>query len=177
MKSIILALLLLPVAAAAYEIGDPVADIVLTDLDGLPVALSDHDGEIVVLNFFATWCPGCNEEAGVLEEEIWQVYREQGVTVIAIDIQEPVGLVLGWALAHGITYHIWMAPDWSVIEPFTDGPALPYNTVIDRDRLLRYAQIGFDRDAIIAMIETILDEDPTATTVSTWSGVKGRYQR
>ena len=177
MKFVTLALLLLPIAVAAYEIGDPVDDIVLTDLEGLPVALSDHAGEIIVLNFFATWCPGCNEEAGVLEAEIWQVYRDRGLSVIAIDIQEPVGLVQGWALAHDVTYHIWMAPDWSVLEPFTDGPALPYNTVIDRDQVLRYSQIGFDRDAIIAMIETIFDEDPTPVTASTWSDVKGLYRR
>ncbi len=177
MRSLALLFLLVPAAVGAYDIGDPVADIELTDLDGLPVALSDHAGEIIVLNFFTTWCPGCNEEAAVLENEIWQVYQEDGVTVIAIDIQESVGLVLGWSLANQITYHIWMAPDWSVLDPFTDSPALPYNTVIDRDQTLRYAQIGFDRDAIIAMVETIIDEGSTPVAGATWSGVKALFAR
>lgn len=176
MKTFALLFVLVPAVAGAYDLGDPVADIVLVDLDSLEVALSDHDGEIIVLNFFTTWCPGCNEEAAVLENDIWQVYREQGVTVIAIDIMEPVGLVLGWSLANEITYHIWLAPDWSVIDPFTEFPALPYNTVIDRERTLRYAQIGFDRDAIIGMVETILEEDSTPIASETLSGVKARFQ-
>lgn len=175
LRCLVLILLLLPAVAPAYEIGDPVADIVLTDLDGLPVALSDHAGEIVVLNFFTTWCAGCNEEAAVLEHEIWQVYRERGVTVIAIDIQELAVLVQAWVLANDITYHVWLAPDWSVFDPFTDSPALPYNTVLDRDHVLRYAQLGFDRDAIIAMVETILDEDSTPVESSTLSGVRALY--
>jgi thiol-disulfide isomerase/thioredoxin len=170
-----LALLLAPVTAPAYDIGDPVADIQLTDLDGLDVALSDHAGEIVVLNFFTTWCPGCNEEAAVLEQQIWQVYREDGVTVIAIDIMEPAGLVRGWTLANEITYHVWLAPDWSVLDPFTDTPALPYNTVLDRDHTLRYAQIGFDRDAIIETVETILEEDAMPVSAATWSNVKRHF--
>ena len=175
MKILALVMLIVPVIAMAYDIGDPVADIVLTDLDGLEVALSDHADEIVVLNFFTTWCPGCNEEAAVLENDIWQVYQEDGVTVIAIDIQESVGLVRGWSLANDITYNIWMAPDWSVIDPFTDAPALPYNTVLDRDHNLRYAQIGFDRDAVIGMVETILAEDQTPVSAATWSSVKGLF--
>ena len=172
MRTLILTLLLWPVAAGAYEIGDEVADIVLTDLEGDPVALSDHDGQVIVLNFFATWCPGCNEEAAVLEQDIWQVYQEDGVVVIAIDIAEPVGLVAGWAAANELTYHIWLSPDWAVMAPFTPSPVLPYNAVIDRDLTLRYAQAGFDRDEIVAVIETVLEEDTTPVSSRTWSGVK-----
>jgi peroxiredoxin len=176
MRSIALALLLLPAVAGAYEIGDPVDDIVLADLAGDPVALSDHLGQVIVLNFFTTWCPGCNEEAEVLEQDIWQVYQEDDVVVIAINIQEPVGLVSGWAQAQGVTYPIWMSPDWDVLEPFTSSPALPYNTVIDREMTLRYAQIGFDRDEVIGMVEEIL-AGSTPVERTTWSAVKGLIAR
>ncbi len=66
-----------------------------TDLAKKVKSISDSRIFDIRSDELPTWCPGCNEEAGVLEEEIWQVYREQGVTVIAIDIQESVGLVLG----------------------------------------------------------------------------------
>ncbi len=175
MKRIVIILLLLSGMAQAYEIGDPVADIILTDLDGIEVALSDHLGEIVVLTFFTTWCPGCNEEAAVLENQIWQVYQDQDVTVIAIDIQEPVGLVQGWVLANQVTYHVWLAPDWTVLDPFTGTPALPYNTVLDRDHILRYAQLGFDGEAVIGMVETILEEDITPVSSLSLSRVKALF--
>lgn len=163
--------LLLPLTSAAYEVGDPVDDILLTDLSGQPVALHDHLGDIIVLNFFTTWCPGCNEEAVVLEQDIWQTYGDQGVMVISINIQEPLGLVSGWAQAMGVTYAIWMAPDWDVLTPFTLYPALPYNTVIGPDMTLRYAQIGFDRDEIVGLIDQLL-ADTTPVDVTSWSRVK-----
>ncbi len=161
--------------AAAYEIGDPVADIQLPDLDGEPAALSDHHGEIILLNFFATWCPGCNEEAEVLEQDVWQAYRDDGVMVIAINIQEPPALVSGWAAALGLTYPIWLAPDWSVLAPFTGAPALPYNAVIDREMTLQYAQAGFDHDEIVAVIEQLLADDTVATQHTSLSRVRALF--
>jgi len=175
MKRLMLLFFLLAGLAQAYEIGDPVADIVLTDLEGLEVALSDHHGEIVVLTFFTTWCPGCNEEAAILENQIWQVYQEQDVTVIAIDIQEPVGLVQGWVLANQVTYHVWLAPDWTVLDPFTSTPALPYNTVLDREHHLRYAQLGFDAEAVIGMVEDIIAEGSTPVSSRSLSRVKSLF--
>jgi peroxiredoxin len=179
MKTLLAFLVLLaPVVtgpAVAYEIGDPVADIQLTDLDDQPVALSDHHGEIVLLNFFATWCPGCNEEAAVLEQDVWQAYQDDGVTVIAINIQEPAGLVSGWAAALGLTYPIWLAPDWSVLDPFTGTPALPYNAVIGREMTLQYAQAGFDRDEIVAVIEQLLADDTVPTQRTSLSRVRALF--
>ena len=72
-------------AFGQYEIGDAVQDFTLEDLEGNQVSLYDFLGDIIVLNFFATWCPGCNEEAFFLEHEIWQVYQDKGVQVVAVD--------------------------------------------------------------------------------------------
>lgn len=165
--------LLLPAAAqAVYEVGDTVEDFSLTDLDDNVVSLYDHSGEIIVLNFFTTWCPGCNEEAEALENNIWQVYQSQGVTVIAVDIMEPLPLVQGWAAANDVTYHIWLAPDWSLYQMFESFGAIPYNTVIDPDMTLRYKEVGFNQTVIIDWIETILVEFPTPIEAATWGGIK-----
>jgi thiol-disulfide isomerase/thioredoxin len=170
------AVLLAPGPAGAYEIGDIVQDFTLIDLDGNAVSLHDHLGEIIVLNFFATWCPGCNEEAEALENQIWQVYRDRGVTVIAIDMQEPAELVQAWALAMGVTYHIWLAADWTVFQQFPGAGGLPYNAVLDRFMELRYAQLGFDLPDIVGMIETVLDDDAVTSESRTWSQVKSTFR-
>jgi peroxiredoxin len=154
------------VAQAVYEVGDTVGNFTLTDLDNNVVSLYDHAGEIIVLNFFTTWCPGCNEEAEALENEIWQVYQSQGVAVIGVDIMEPLPLVQGWAAANDVTYHIWLAPDWSLYQMFEAFGAIPYNTVIDPDMTLRYKEVGFNQTAIINWIETILIEFPTPIQAS-----------
>ena len=58
--------------------GDTIQDLTLTDLNEAEVSLYDHLSQIIVLNFFTTWCPDCNEEATALGGDIWQVYRDRG---------------------------------------------------------------------------------------------------
>jgi peroxiredoxin len=172
----IFAIVLIAVPVAAYEVGDVVEDFTLTDLSEQEVHLSDHAGQIIVLNFFTTWCPGCNVEAEHLENDIWQVYGDQGVVVIAIDIQEPLSLVQGWAAAMGVTYSIWMAPDWDLFQIFPDALALPYNTILDRDMVIRYAAMGFDLTAITGMLDVLVEEGQVPVSKSTLGNVKALYR-
>ncbi len=171
-----LTLIFFAVPTAAYELGDVVEDFTLTDLEGQEVSLSDHAGQIIMLNFFATWCAGCNVEAEHLENDIWQVYADQGVMVIAIDIQEQLSLVQGWAAAMGVTYPIWMAPDWSLFLTFPDAISIPYNAILDQDLVIRYATLGFDLNEITNMIEVLLEEGEVAVEGSSLGGVKARYR-
>jgi len=178
MKNLLLMLLVLtlPTAAAAYELGDLVADFSFPDLDGGAPTLHDHLGGIVVLNFFATWCVGCNEEAAHLEADIWQKYQGSNVTVIAVDIDEPLPLVQGWSAALGVTYQIWLAPDWELFQQFPAAFNIPYNAVLGPEMDLRYASIGFDLDAITGMIDTILAEGNVPVVRSSWGGVKALFR-
>lgn len=172
---VLILLLVIPVTAGAYEIGDTAAVFTLPNLEGTPSSFDDHQDEIIVLNFFTTWCPGCNEEADRLENDIWQIYRDLKVTVIAVDIMEPSPLVQGWAAALGVTYEILLAPDWTLFEEYPAAGGLPYNAVLDRDLVIRYGSMGFDLNAITGMIQTILDEDQVPVTGKTWGGIKALF--
>ena len=69
-------------------VGRPAAAFTLTGFDGQPVALETHRGRVVVVNFWASWCiPACYDEAPVLERN-WRAYRDRGVAVIGVDIQD-----------------------------------------------------------------------------------------
>ena len=69
-------------------VGRPAAAFTLTGFDGQPVALEAHRGRVVVVNFWASWCiPACYDEAPVLERN-WRAYRDRGVVVIGVDIQD-----------------------------------------------------------------------------------------
>lgn len=162
--------------AAAYQLGDTVNDFTLNDLAGIPVSLSDYPDDIVLINFFATWCPGCNEEAAILENDIHLVYREYGVTVIAIDMQEPDWLVAEWAASQGVTYQILLAPDWDLFSQFPQAGGLPYNAIIDRDGILRYGQVLFDREGLISTLNALLGFDPVPTAQSSFGAIKALYR-
>jgi peroxiredoxin len=163
-------------AVAAYQLGDTVADFTLDDLSGTPTNLSDFAGDIIVLNFFATWCPGCNVEAAILENNIHQAYREYGVTVIAIDMQEQLAIVQNWATSQGVTYKILLSPDWDIFSLFPQAGGLPYNAIIDRDMVLRYARILFDETAIVSTLNALLGFDPVADEARSFSQIKALYR-
>jgi cytochrome c biogenesis protein CcmG, thiol:disulfide interchange protein DsbE len=69
-------------------LGRPAAPFALTSYDGATIDLASLRGRVVVLNFWASWCyPACYEEAPVLERG-WRAWRDRGVTVLGVDIQD-----------------------------------------------------------------------------------------
>ena len=156
------ALAVTPAGASNY-VGDVMDDFTLLDVPFFPFSLSDFAGDIIVINFFSPWCPGCNEEAQSLEQDIWQAYREDGVTVLSIDLQEQLAVVLPWIASQGVTYRVLMAPNWNVFSRFPYAGGLPYNAIIDRDMVLRYGHVFYDRDVIITMLDGLLGRAPVAT--------------
>lgn len=68
-------------------IGAPAPDFVLTDLHGQKVALSQFRGKVVLVNFWATWCPPCREEMPSMEQ-FYRRFQEQGLVLLAVNIEE-----------------------------------------------------------------------------------------
>ncbi len=69
-------------------VGRPAAPFALSTFDGTPVTLDRLRGQVVVLNFWASWCyPACYEEAPALEQA-WRAYRDRGVAVLGVAIQD-----------------------------------------------------------------------------------------
>ena len=161
---------------ASNYVGDVMDDFTLLDVNGAPVSLYDFAGDIIVVNFFATWCPGCNEEAQSLEHEIWRAYREHGVTVLAIDLQEQVATVLPWIAAQGVTYRVLMAPNWTVFTRFPYAGGLPYNAIIDRDMVLRYGHVFYEREVILGLLDELVGLAPVTTETTTWGSVQALFR-
>lgn len=89
----------------------PAPDITLPVLvtgPGLPpvgqqASLADLKGKVVLLNLWASWCGPCKDEAPVLER-IWNQYRDKGVVVLGIDIQDLTSDALAFVEEYGLTY-------------------------------------------------------------------------
>jgi peroxiredoxin len=165
-------------AEAGYQIGETPDDFTLPLLHGGELSLFDHLGDIVVLNFFTTWCEGCNEEAHSLQHDIWEGYRDRGLVVLAVDIQEPPPLVQGWVAANDLDYTVLLAPNWDLQIAFdaTGYGIIPYNVVMDRSMTVLYSLFGYDLSALTGIIETILDDDgETASGKSSWGAIKTLY--
>lgn len=81
----------------------PAPDFTLTTFDGQTISLSDYRGQVVVVNFWASWCPPCREEAPVLER-VWRRYRDQGVVFIGVDYIDTEPEALAYIAEFDITY-------------------------------------------------------------------------
>ncbi len=172
----ILLLLMPTLASAAYELGDTVENFTLLDLDGNPVSLNDFEGDVILLNFFATWCPPCNDEAPVLEDNFWQEYQQAGFTVLAVDLLEPADLVSAWVDGLGLTYPTVLSPDWSIFNQFPGAGGIPYNAIIDQNMVLRSGQYGFDEENMRSLIESLLGFSPVPASSESLDAVKAVYR-
>ena len=163
-------------ARAFISVGEVMPDFTLLDVNGAPVSLYDFAGDIIVVNFFATWCPGCNDEVDSLEHEIWRAYRDHGVTVLAIDLQEPVGTVVPWIAAKGLTCPVLMAPDWTVVSRFPYAGGLPYNAIIDRGMVVRYGHVYYEREIILDTLNDMTGLTPVGVESASWGAVQALFR-
>ncbi len=76
-----------PRAVPSTMVGKPAPDFSLRLFNGRTVRLSDFRGKVVLLNFWASWCPPCRDEAPLLETA-WQRYEKQEVIFLGVDIQD-----------------------------------------------------------------------------------------
>ncbi len=170
-------LALMPITSlGAYELGDTIEDFTLPDLDGNPVSLYDFQGDVILLYFFATWCPPCNDESPILEENFWQEYQEYDFTVLAVNLLEDSTLVTQWVNDLGLTYPTVLAPDYSLFTLFPDAGGIPYNAVIDQNMVLRLSHYSFDEDETRVLVEQLLGLQPVQTTHGLLEDIKALYR-
>jgi cytochrome c biogenesis protein CcmG, thiol:disulfide interchange protein DsbE len=129
-------------------VGRPAAAFTLTAFDGNSVALESLRGKVVVVNFWASWCnPACYEEAPVLERA-WRTYRERGVVVLGVDMQDTPEAAQEFIRRFGLTFP--NAPDHGgklAVEYGVYG--VPETFFVDRAGTIRSKHVGAVTDEVI----------------------------
>ena len=83
--------------------GDPAPDFSLALFDGSEMYLSDLRGQVVVLNFWSSWCGPCREEAPDLQK-IWEIYEDKGVAVLGVSYKDAEDASRAFVEEFGLTY-------------------------------------------------------------------------
>ncbi len=115
-------------------------DFTLTTFQGETITLSELRGRVVVINFWASWCPPCRQEAPYLEAT-WRKYKEQGVVFIGVDYVDTEPEALAYIEEFDITYP--NGPDLQTrISQAYNIQGVPETFFIAKDGTLRGVHIG-----------------------------------
>ncbi len=111
--------------------GDQAPDFQLTTLEGETVKLSDYKGQGVFLNFWASYCPPCKEEMPYMQSH-YEVFKDKGVVILAINIGEPKHVVESFVSENGFTFPILLDPNQEVVNSY-GVVAIPVSFLIDEN--------------------------------------------
>jgi peroxiredoxin len=130
--------------APAPVVGAPAPNFTLADLDGNSVTLADLKGQVVLINFWATWCGPCEAEMPAIEQR-YETFRSRGLTVLGVNVGETREQIAPFVERLGLTFTILMDPDYEV-ETLYRVRGYPTTYLIDRDGLIVRQHVGYLAD-------------------------------
>jgi peroxiredoxin/outer membrane lipoprotein-sorting protein len=125
--------------APVTSIGTLAPDFTLRNLDGKEVHLSDLRGKVVVLDFWATWCPVCRSNMPVIEL-LHRQFKNKGLVVLGINDEEP-GLQSAFLSRFGYSFSSLVDPEKKIGDLYNVG-GIPVAVIIDRDGKIRSHVVG-----------------------------------
>ncbi len=130
----------------------------LRDLDGQPITLAALRGKVVWLNFFASWCPPCQQETPILRS-LADAYQARGLSVVGISVQETTPSdVSAYADRYRLRYTIGFDGSGDVLREYKVF-ALPTQFFVDVNGVIRQVVSGpVDEQGAKALIESMLTE-------------------
>lgn len=138
------------------------ADDFALDLNGKPVHLSDLRDKIVVLNFWASWCPPCVEEAPALNQ-LENYIAPKGGMILGVSVDEDPEAYQKFIAEHGVNFPTWRDPfvhgnDWKIANEYGT-KMIPETYVIGRDGKIARKIIGpqqWDSPEMLSYFDALL---------------------
>ena len=122
-------------------VGDRAPEFQLPALEGTPVNLSDYRGKVVMVHFWATWCPPCVEEMPELES-LYRTFKGKGLEILAISADKGDGsTVSAFMKRNKLTFPVLLDPQALVARSYGTFK-LPETYIVDRQGVIAYKAIG-----------------------------------
>lgn len=131
----------MPVLATAAEIGKTAPDFTLKSLSGPNLKLSEMTGNVVLINFWASWCGPCREEMPLLNA-LHKKYEPLGFTVLGVNVEEDVNAARGFLKNFPVDFPV-LLDNTNRVSKLYEVIAMPTSVVVDRDGNMRYLHQGY----------------------------------
>ncbi|WP_420382888.1 TlpA family protein disulfide reductase [Novosphingobium sp.] len=155
-------LLAVPAVAATPKVGQPAPDAQIETVSHAKFDLASLRGQVVVINFWATWCVPCRKELPLLDG-FYRFQKDHGLVVLAATTEDSVPEYQMRKLFAAMA----LIPVHRLKGPYAPLGGVPTNFIIDRAGVLRYAKAGaFDIDDLNTLLLPLLREPVSATTTT-----------
>ena len=121
--------------------GRPAPDFALKSSTGVNLRLSEYRGDVVMINFWATWCGPCRQEMPLLEE-LYGRYQRVGFNLLGVNIDDDSGRAMRMAEELGVSFPVLFDARKEVSKLY-EVEAMPVTVLVDREGTVRYVHHGY----------------------------------
>jgi thiol-disulfide isomerase/thioredoxin len=146
-------------ASAASLDGKEAPDFALKTLDNRNLRLSEFRGQVVLINFWASWCGACRQAMPALNK-MHEKYQRAGLVMLSINLDDEAPRALQMAKSLDIGYPI-MLDDHKTVSRLYQADNMPLTVLIDREGVVRLLHEGFnlgDESKFVAPLRSLLNE-------------------
>lgn len=134
------------VGASSVAIGERAPDFSLRSMAGNNLRLSEYRSEVVVLNFWATWCGKCSDAMPVLNT-LYEQHQDEGLQVLAVGVDGATHKAIEFANATGVSFPVLTDNEAKSVSRMYELGSMPLTLVIDREGNVRHIHKGFKKDS------------------------------
>lgn len=143
----------------AVAISDDAPDFTLKSLEGSNLRLEEYRGQVVLLNFWASWCGPCRQEMPLLDR-LHHRYEDTGFAVLGVNVEGEAAPAQEIVDAINVTFPI-LIDDGQQVSQMYNLQAMPSTVVIDRDGVVRYIHLGYkpgDEAKYVEVVKRLIRE-------------------
>ena len=153
------AALLLAGGVTAGVMDSPAPDFTLKSDSGKNLKLSEHRGEVVLINFWASWCGPCRQEMPLLSE-LHDKYKSLGFTVLGVNVEQDSSDAKKLLREMPVSFPVLFDSDSTVSKQY-DVVAMPSTVLVDRNGKMRYLHKGYkpgEEEIYLEMVRSLIRE-------------------
>jgi peroxiredoxin len=152
-------LMLASMEVHAVAVSDSAPDFTLKSLEGSNLRLEEYRGQVVLLNFWASWCGPCRQEMPLLDR-LHHRYEDTGFAVLGVNVEGETAPAQDIVDKTSVTFPI-LIDDGQKVSQMYNLQAMPSTVVIDRDGVVRYIHLGYkpgDETKYVEVVKELIRE-------------------